>query len=95
MLFGNVTLGKERSNEELEEKLKDANKMIETLNEKLSTMNIEYKKLRKCHRGVLKRKSVHYFKKGSVERKMFHNSNSSNDGLQNRCKKCAKNKRLK
>lgn len=64
MLFGNVTLGKERSNEELEEKLKDANKMIETLNEKLSTMNIEYKKLRKCHRGVLKRKSVHYFKKG-------------------------------
>ena len=38
MLFGNVTLGKERSNEELEEKLKDVNKMIETLNEKLSIM---------------------------------------------------------
>ena len=64
MLFGDVKLGQERSNKELETKLKESNNMIEILNEKLSTMSIEYKKLKKTHRGLLKHKSVHYFKKG-------------------------------
>ena len=63
MLFGDVKLGQERSNEELETKLKQSNNMIEILNEKLSTISIKYKKLKKTHRGLLKHKSIHYFKK--------------------------------
>jgi hypothetical protein len=64
MLFGNVTLGKERSNEELEKQLVEKNQLIKTLNEKLSILSLDYKNLRKAHMGVLKHKSVHYFKKG-------------------------------
>jgi hypothetical protein len=64
MLFGNVTLNEERSNQELENKLKEKNTLIDELNDKILNISIEYKKLRKTHRRILKHKSVHYFKRG-------------------------------
>ena len=64
LLCGDVKLGEERSYEELDAKLKEANTMIENLNEQITNMTFEYKKLRKAHRAILKHKSLHYFKKG-------------------------------
>ena len=64
MLFGNVTLNSERSYEELEKKLKEQTMLAETLSNSLNSLTMEYKKLKKSHRQILKHKSVHYFKKG-------------------------------
>lgn len=64
LLFGNITLGKERSYEKLEKKLLESSELIKNLNKKLSVVTTEYKKLRKSHRQLLRHKKVHYFKRG-------------------------------
>lgn len=83
MLFGNVDINKERTYKELEEKLHNKNIMIENLTKQLDMISCKYKQLNKAHRGILKHKSVHYFKKGKC---FYVISNMKENKTENRIK---------